>query len=303
MLDINLTPVEELENPYWFIGDLLVLLIAVVASIMGIQFYLGIQEEEILEIQSRTELVNGNLRQIQGEARQYDDLNQKVTRLESKKNSLFKITESKLIRYQPVILIETLQNIKPKGLWFSRIAFVREGETPLAQQAANAIRGARDAGAGQNTDQTQNQTQTSGEGTNQAGQSQEDGNGGAERGLVNTGLEIIGQKIEGDRIEIEGFSFSKIIIGEFMSSIKATANQEYDPSDVRTQLYFDRVEINYTEISSGPQANQGRQLISSFKIVVSYKEKNSNDFLEGNLTSYSYEIEDSMGLARKPKWK
>ncbi len=137
LININLTPLEELENARWYLPDLGLLLLFITISFASVQMYLGSQELKIELLQQKIAEHQAVQRQIRGEVLQYDELSEKISKLESKKNSLLRITDSKLLRYLPVILIENLQNLKPKGLWFTRVAFVEPAPSPANNENQN----------------------------------------------------------------------------------------------------------------------------------------------------------------------
>ena len=239
MISINLTPIEELEksslvssrfrsSPYC----------SLVTSYMSVQFYLDEQENQVEELRQQIAEHEEGFSQIQGELSQFNDLNEKITALESKKNSLLQITDSKLIRYLPVILIENLQNLKPRGLWFSRVAFVDTG--PPANNQQNAV--------------------------NNGLNNQNQNNQNAPPPPPAVGPEPI-------QIVVEGSAFNKIIIAEFMTALKATQNQNFDARDVRTQLFFDGVDITYAESATIEREDAPGVDVSDFRLVLTFKER------------------------------
>ena len=59
----------------------------------------------------------------------------------------------------------------------------------------------------------------------------------------------------GKKIEAEGKSFDPILVAEFMSGLDQTKIQKVDPVDVRTQVYFDNVEV--VSVTQQPKAQGG----------------------------------------------
>ncbi|SME93228.1 PilN domain-containing protein [Pseudobacteriovorax antillogorgiicola] len=227
MISINLTPVEELENQYWWIPDAVALGVSLLLSIVTVQLYLDGLQSEVDDLNEEIARYERDFRSMRSDIDQFNDLNDKITKLESKKTSLKRITESKLIRYLPVILIENLQNLRPEGLWFNRVSFIDQG----------------------------------GEGNERRNQPE----GGTNLAEIKNGEFPVS-------IEIEGAAFSHTIIAEFMTSLKATQNQEADASDVRTQLFFNKVAIDIAEITSVQQGD-GSTDITSFKLNLGFKER------------------------------
>ncbi len=66
-------------------------------------------------------------------------------------------------------------------------------------------------------------------------------------------------------IEISGGAFDNLLIAEFMSLLADTKHQEFDPSDVRTQIFFR--EIHLGKVSSGVKTQN----------INSKENKNSNE--------------------------
>ena len=131
MIKINLTPIEELENPLWWLPDALIVVVAILISYGGVYFYLDLTQRQIDEYKGSAAQIASEINVIQPEVSRYNDLTEKIAKLESKNRSLKRITESKLVRYLPLILLESLQTLKPDGLWFKRVAFVEpQAENP-----------------------------------------------------------------------------------------------------------------------------------------------------------------------------
>ena len=49
------------------------------------------------------------------------------------------------------------------------------------------------------------------------------------------------------KVEIKGESLDYLLVAEFITSIKATAQGEADPADIRTQVYFDDISLKQTK--------------------------------------------------------
>jgi len=140
LIKINLTPIEELENPYWWVPDAIILAALVLVTFGGIYIVLDMTRSEISKMRLNHSILLSEIDAIQPDLERYENLSTKVNSLESKKTSLLRITESKMIRYLPLILLENLQLLKPEGLWFRQIGFVEpEGsDDNLGENNANA---------------------------------------------------------------------------------------------------------------------------------------------------------------------
>ncbi|MFW7380388.1 MAG: hypothetical protein ACOH5I_16370 [Oligoflexus sp.] len=124
MIKINLTPVEELEIPYWWVPDAIILAALVLVTFGGVYIYMDMTRNEIAKLRLSQSMALNEVEVLRPDMERYDSLSEKVNNLESKKNSLLRITESKMIRYLPLILLENLQTLKPEGLWFRQVGFV-----------------------------------------------------------------------------------------------------------------------------------------------------------------------------------
>ncbi|WP_141731590.1 PilN domain-containing protein [Oligoflexus tunisiensis] len=245
MIKINLTPVEELENPYWWIPDLSVLLVILLLSLGGVYIYVSSVEAEIAALEADKNRMAAETQALASEVERYNSLNQKIELLESKKFSLKRITESKLVRFLPIILLENIQNLKPSGVWLTALAFIDKkadgqqapppdmnqpmaanGAAPGAPQAAIPLDGA-----------------------------------GAEYPFV---------------IEISGSATSNVQIAEFMMALKTTQNQAYEKSDLRTQLFFSDVALNFSQVSTQKMDGKSSDYVN-FKLQLNSRERTGRD--------------------------
>jgi Tfp pilus assembly protein PilN len=257
VIKINLTPVEELENPYWWIPDLAVLLLALAISLGGVYIYVSSVEAEIAVQEADKNRMAAETQALSADVERYNSLNQKIEQLESKKFSLKRITESKLVRFLPIILLENIQNLKPSGVWLTALAFIDkkadnqmaapppgDPNQPGADPAAQAVR------------------PTPVDGT------------GIDYPFV---------------IEISGSAISNVQIAEFMMALKTTQNQAYEKSDLRTQLFFSDVALNFSQIST--QKAEGRTSdYVNFKLQLNSKERSGRD--ADNTGKFSQFIDD-----------
>lgn len=121
MIKINLVPVDELENQLWWVADAAVLLIVACAGFFGSQWYLGKIQEQTDEISVRAAGLEETTAALQPEITRYKGLQAKKDALNEKLNSLQRITVTKISKFEPVIVLEHLQNLKPEGIWFSKL--------------------------------------------------------------------------------------------------------------------------------------------------------------------------------------
>ena len=107
MIRINLTPLDHLENRFWYIPDLAV---AVVFSFFGWVFgkaYLNNLKAESAIIQVETEEINQRTLRLRSQVRKYKRLRTEVEMLGQKLAILENLTGSKVDRYKPIIVLES----------------------------------------------------------------------------------------------------------------------------------------------------------------------------------------------------
>ncbi|EFX60342.1 hypothetical protein DAPPUDRAFT_124509, partial [Daphnia pulex] len=251
---------EELQNPYWWLPDLASLLIIVGVSFGSIYFYFASIENEINAREIEKQRLVQETALLEGDVEKFNSLNVKISALDSKKSSLQRITESKLVRYLPIILLENIQNLKPEGVWFSSVGFVEKSASqpaipppPSNVPDPSAVPGQRlEAKSGQNNPLT---------------------------------------------IEISGSARDNVLIAEFMMALKATQNQSFEKSDLRTQIFFSEIGISFSQVStvsSSPAAvgaGDGASPPStvSFKLQLNFREREPGKSEGANFSQF---IED-----------
>lgn len=243
MISINLAPVEELEDPLWWVPDALVVSLVLLMTYGFVYLYLDQTRERIVELQQSSAQIQSEINAIQPEVNRYNDLSAKINNLESKKRSLQRITESKLVRYLPVVLLEHLQTLKPDGLWFKSIAFVEPALRTNSQGATGDETESQDS---QNTQPAANLFD----------------NRGGEYPVT---------------IEVTGNAFDNIIIAEFMTSLSSTQMQTFDKSDIRSQLFFSDVGLSFSEVRRQPGEIGNVTPILEFQLSLKFKERTSEN--------------------------
>lgn len=276
MITINLTPIEELEDPRWWIPDVGAFLLIVGITLGAVYFYIGSLEDEVdLRRAEKQRLIDETSR-LEGDVSTFNDLNSKISALNSKKNSLQRITESKLVRYLPIILLENIQNLKPEGVWFKSVSFVEkkgaEGELGAAQPP------------------------TPPPPVGNSGAPGDPGQGAppfpATQDRMNYPLTL----------EITGNARDNVRIAEFMMALKATQNQSFERSDLRTQLFFSEVGISFSQVSveklpgdpgdlnSTVENSEEEVSTVSFKLDLNFRERNEG--AKDSNSNFSQFIED-----------
>lgn len=261
MIKINLTPVEELENPYWWIPDLSVLLLTLAISLGGVYIYVSSVEAEIAAQEADKNRMAAETQALASEVERYNSLNQKIEQLESKKFSLKRITESKLVRFLPIILLENIQNLKPAGVWLTALAFI-DKKVDNQQMAPPP------------PDPNQ--------------QPPADPNAQAAAAPRPTPVDGLGTDYP-FTIEISGSASSNVQIAEFMMALKTTQNQAYEKSDLRTQLFFSDVAINFSQVSTQKVEGQASDYVN-FKLQLNSRERSGRD--ADNTGKFSQFIDD-----------
>ena len=246
MIKINLTPFEELDNPRWWVPDAAILVLVMLITFGAVYLYIDSIEQKIAAKEAEKAGMVTETANLQGEVSKFNDLNTKIGTLDNRKNSLKRITESKLIRYLPVILMENIQNLKPDKVWLTGLAFVDKKKDENVPPPPAPIPVQTDGSAPPPTPTP------------------------VQAAPVKKDIEFP------TTIEISGSAVDNIAIAEFMLSLKATQNQSFEKSDLRTQLFFSDVGIVFSQISTDKsvKVSSGQEFVS-FKLILNFKEKPS----------------------------
>jgi len=121
LIKINLVPVDELENQLWWVADAAILLIVACAGYFTAQWHLGTIQQKTDEIVVRAESLEASSAALQPEIQRFSSLQAKKNALNEKLDALRKITVTKISKFEPVIVLEHLQHLKPEGIWFSKL--------------------------------------------------------------------------------------------------------------------------------------------------------------------------------------
>ena len=124
-ITVNLAPAEELENPYWYVPDLVTLLVVAMISYFIINSSLQQLRDEIEVANIEAEELTRQSVTLKSKTKRFDELNKFKENLIQKRDAVERITSSKLDRYIPIIILENIQNLKPDGIWLSSIAFMQ----------------------------------------------------------------------------------------------------------------------------------------------------------------------------------
>ena len=147
MITVNLCPIDELENQYWYVPDLVVLVLVGIMAFAGVNYYHDGMREEMdkltAEQQSKTESVT----KLMPDLERFKNLGSEISELDSKVKALQAITVSHVAKYKSLIVLEHLHNLKPDGVWLNSLRIGSEGkkaEAPVGAQALNPEKTAED---------------------------------------------------------------------------------------------------------------------------------------------------------------
>lgn len=221
IIRVNLAPFEELENPNWWIPDAATFVLAFALAYAALTSHFDSIEEEIAALQTQTTEINGKIQGLTDQLNRVKELQKRKTTLETMRRSVYRITDSKLSKYLPVILVEHLQNLLPQGIWLETVNV--------------SI------------------------GVNEDSDSEDDRPKGS---------------LFGKKMRINGTSLDNIILAEFMTQLKATRNQETDPADLRTLVFFNDINLKFSDLKQQVLGEgQGALSAMNFELEVSYDER------------------------------
>ncbi len=250
MIKVNLTPDEELANPLWWLPEAACAIILCVAAFSGVFYYLGQLKQQIVTAQIEYDALTASTAQLQNDVKKYDEIRSEREKLASKVEGLRAITLSKVKRYRPLILLEHLQNLKPEGMWFTDVDMLRDSSVDLPPAPAPAPQ----ATAANNPNPTPATPPQ--------------------------------RRLERDDVAIVGAAFDNLLVAEFMSTLKTTQAQETDSRDLRTLVYFERVELSHTETEANNASFDANNLqartaaisypVVKFSLRLKYGERSEN---------------------------
>ncbi len=119
MLKINLAPIEEVEDKFWFVIDLIAVFLAYVILSFAADLVISNLREDIAMKQADISLKKNQIRKMKKDIKRYDLIIIDVKRLEDRIKTIDQITVSKIKRFKTLVLLEKLNENKPDGLWFS----------------------------------------------------------------------------------------------------------------------------------------------------------------------------------------
>lgn len=214
MIKINLAPLEELENKYWYLPDVILVATIVIGCWSGVNYYLDTMRDDIEQLNIKRNDFIKSTKRLKPDLERFDQLNREVDQLRKKLSSLKQITVSKIARYKPVILLEHLQNLKPDGVWYNY----------YSDESDEGI------------------------------------------------------------IRLVGNAFDSLLVAEFMSALSATRLQEFDPNDLRTQVFFSNVHL--VKVSMGGSKSKEQSEKNQTKEQAAFNATKNNNIEQSKGQSY-----------------
>jgi hypothetical protein len=226
MIKINLTPEEELQNPWWYLPDVAMLLLIGGLSYLAVYVYFEMREQQRLEIVSNTTAITAKITELDTKVKELERANSEITSTKELIDEMAPLTGAQVSRYMPLIVLEHLQSLKPEGLWFKRLSFSGGASKTAARPATPATPPPAATETTPPTTQTPGATPSVASGT---------ASGGVE--------ELRG-------INIQGTAFDNLLVAELLTSLKATQSQEIDSNDPRTQVFFSELKLKSSKLVS-----------------------------------------------------
>ncbi len=141
MLRVNLGSSGESDEKhvsYWYLFDLIVLIVVVLAGYLGIQQYMVIAKAGIGVIESETRSIRDSIAKLQQSIGRYDTIESDIKQLNNKLQAIKAITVSAFEKYKLIIVLEHLQILQPSGVWYNSLQ-VKENNVSIKGAAFNNI--------------------------------------------------------------------------------------------------------------------------------------------------------------------
>lgn len=223
MIKINLAPEEEIESKLWWLPLVLGIVAIYLITSYAVTLYHDDIKAEMASVKDESNEYQRGFRELSGKQKEFQERDAERKDLNNRLASLQRITESKILRYRPVILLEHLQNLKPEGIWFSSVSLLKSKAnarartdvvTPTGEAAADVL--------------AKNE-----------------------------------QEADQHEIKVIGRAFDNILVAEFLSALRSTQMQDVDPTSLRTMVYFTDITLNQsvstTEVLATPQTPNDEQ--------------------------------------------
>ena len=139
MIRINLVPKEELESQFWFLPEVLLMLIVGFVVFAVVSMEMADIQDNIATVNATRNDFNEKAKLIAPKLERFKSLGKDKESLMVKLRALQMITDSKLSKYRPLIAIEHLQNLKPESVWLGSLSLVEENKIEFDAFATDNI--------------------------------------------------------------------------------------------------------------------------------------------------------------------
>jgi hypothetical protein len=119
LIKINLIPPEYLENKYWFIPDLIVIIGVYLSCLQISNYILAIEENETLALVEQKEDLESKLKDLKKDITHYKSLIQRKNTILNKINSIKSISSSSSDKIIPLLALEYVHDSLPYGVWLT----------------------------------------------------------------------------------------------------------------------------------------------------------------------------------------
>jgi hypothetical protein len=138
MLRIQLCPASELENKHWWAKEAAVFVLVFLLSWFGVSFRLDQMRDEIQRLTTTADDWTNKAKELEPTVAKFKTLDEEIALLNRKIDVLSKITVSRIEKVLPVVVLEQLQTLKPKGVWFHKLIY-------NADRSVNVLGGTMDS--------------------------------------------------------------------------------------------------------------------------------------------------------------
>jgi Tfp pilus assembly protein PilN len=207
--NINLTPEEELENPMWFVPDVGVCLLVMACLYLGIQYYYSHKKEYADEKLREKSRIEQRSAEFSTQLAEYEKTRADLQSVQNQLADIQIITAADTLRHKPLIILEHLQALRPEGLWLQDLNLNNSPKKDPAGAPAPV------------------QAQTNPDGT-----------------TIDPQVSVAARtNLQSDVLTFTGYALDSLLISEFMAALKATKTMEAKSGDLRSQVFFDEVEL------------------------------------------------------------
>ncbi len=138
MIRINLAPIEEMENSRWWLPDAGLFVVLFAVSFAGVEYHFSRVAEQAEQQEKIATDYKNKQGEMQKKLKDFNEREKKIIDLEQMYTAISKITESKLAKYSPIILVEHFQNLKPDGVWLDSWTMGPSDKPQNVQTQANS---------------------------------------------------------------------------------------------------------------------------------------------------------------------